>query len=355
VSGLVTIGDELVADRYSYLSTLSLFVLLGGAVSWLWGVRLAGVLRYLFRLAIVAISIGLVGACGYHARRILPIWHDSLSLWGYAVEQRPASYKAWNNLGGALVKARRFGEAEHACREALKRRPDYATGYYNLGVALSRQVRPAEAAEAYANAIRLDPTNARAHANLGTALIWLDKPAEAIEALNRALQLDAHSVPNAYFQRGEAHRKLGQYDASVENYLAAIRMNPRQLGPHAALADVYLSLERIDEAESAALQAVVLRPDRPEGHYALAQVRAKQRRLAEALQELRRALASLQFFRDRARTDPHLRELRLDPRFGRMMRQLPATKPAERSYDGAGQSIGTGPVPTPSRMVAMCT
>jgi len=327
VCGLITIGDELVADRYAYLPTLALFVLLGGVFLWLWDTRSGGVWGYGRRLVAVGAAAAVVVACGWQARRIMPIWHDSLALWTHATERRPESYKAWNNLGGALTKDKRYAEAERACRKAVHLWPDYATAHYNLGVALTRQGRQAEAAEAFRRAIQIQPTHAQAHANLGAVLIWLDHPEGAIKELNEALRLGYERHSSVHTQLGEAYRKLGRPDKAVEHYKKAI-LSPRHMGPLAGIADAYLSLGQIKKAEKAALQAFLARPDRPQGRYALAQVRSYQRRFGEAFSQLRWVLPKHPFFRQRALEDPHLRDLRLDPRFDELMRSLPATLPA---------------------------
>lgn len=333
VSGLITIGDELVADRYSHLPTMSLFVLLGGMFFYLWLAAYAIGARFLIRLALTTAAAGVVAACTWQARQIIPIWRDSVSLWMRATDRQPGSHKAWNNLGASLSKLQRFSEAERACRRAVDLKPDYGTGHYNLGVALSRLGRSEDAVNAFAGAVRFDPNGARGHANLGTVLIWLGKYEQAVAELKRALELDAPKVPNAHFQLGEAYRKLGRFEEARDAYRTAITVTPRSIAPLAGLADVSLSLGRISEAEEAAIRATEARPDRPEGNYALAQVQTRQGRLTHAIRHLRIALTNHPSYRDRAWEDPHLRELRLDPRFETMMRDLPATRPATR-HDG---------------------
>jgi len=326
VSGLITIGDELVADRYSYLPTSGLFVLLGGVFVTFWQVEWSGAIRSVWRVAVTVVAVIIVVVCGWQARRGMAVWHDSLALWTRATERRPESHKAWNNLGAVLTKAGRYAEAEDACRKAVERREDYDTGYCNLGIALTRLGRHPEAAEAYGKAIQIDPANARAHNYLGIVLIWLDRPADAVEHLNEALALDLKRVPNARFHLGEAYRKLGRHEDAAGCYEAVIKTHPKKVLAHAGLADVYLSLGRVSDAKAAAFRAVALMPGRPESRYAMAQVLSRQSRVTEALDKLRRALANHQPSRDRALTDPHLDAVRLDPRFKRMMRRLPAIK-----------------------------
>ena len=328
-SGLITIGDELVADRYSYLPTLSLFVLGGGMLLWLWEISWLGRLRLAWRASLAMGTAALLTVSARQAAGVMVVWQDSLTLWQHVIERRPRSHKAWNNLGGALAKDKRFAEAERVCRRAIELDPDRAAGHHNLGVILTRMNRDAEAEPAFREAIRLNPDHGHAHASLGTVLVWMNKPAEAIEHLKTAMRLDPEGVPNAHFQIGEAYRRLEKFEEAARSYEIAIRMKRSILAPLAGLADVNLSLGRIEQAEEAAQQAVNLRPDRPEGRYALAQVRSRQGRVDQALGLLRKALAKHGFYRYRARIDPHLRMVRTDPRFEQMMSRLPALAPPD--------------------------
>ncbi len=329
VCGLVTIGDELVADRYSYLPTMAVFALLSGVWLRLWRVRIARAKRVVVRVLLLVLAGSATFAFGLSTRRLIPVWEDSLSLWAYATARRPESHKAWNNLAGTLAdrQHRRYEEAAEACRRALAIRPDFASAHYNLGVALIRLGEYAEGETALRRALALGEDSARLHAALGTVLNWLDRPEEAIEHLERALRLQPARVPNAHFQLGEAYRKLGKIQEATRHYERAVRIQPGGIGPHAGLADVYLSQDRIAEAEKHALIACSITRLRPQGRYALVQVRTKQGRYDEALRMLRALLQEFPPMGERALSDPHLRELRTQPRFRVLLRGLlpPAT------------------------------
>jgi tetratricopeptide (TPR) repeat protein len=339
VCGLITIGDELVADRYSYLPTMSLFVLFDGILLSVWAFEVRRFWQGVLRAACVAAAAGAVTACAWEARSLMPVWHDSLALWTYVAQRRPDSYKAWNNLAGALLRTERYPDAERACRKAIEIKPDYPTGLYNLGLALIHQGRHEQAREALTEALRLDPDYAYAHAMLGTLLImWMHRPAEAIEHLEAGLRLDPKGLHRTCYLLGEAYRQIGNYDAAIRSFNMSIKTqsNPRNTIVNlAALTDVYLSLNRIDLAETAAARIASVASGWPDGQYALAQVRCRQGRIDEALQQLQRALKAKPFLRDRARTDPHLENVRANPRFERMMSDLHAASQPPRGPNKA--------------------
>jgi tetratricopeptide (TPR) repeat protein len=271
---------------------------------------------------------------------LMPVWHDSLALWTYVTQRRPDTCKAWNNLGGALIRAERHADAERACRKAIELKPDYPTGLYNLALALIHQSRHEEAREALTEALRLDPDYAHAHATLGTLLtMWMHRPAEAIEHLETGLRLDPKGLCRTYYLLGDAYRRLGNYDAAIKAFNMSVKTipdPPNIVTNLAALTDVYLSLNRIDQAEAAATQIVKAAPGWADGRYALAQVRCRQGRIDQAIEELQLALKVKPFLRDRARTDPHLGNVRADPRFARMMSELPAASQPIKSAGEAG-------------------
>ncbi|MBN1344865.1 MAG: tetratricopeptide repeat protein [Phycisphaerae bacterium] len=334
VAGIVTIGDELVADRYSHLPTLSLFVLLGGGFALCWELGARGAARHAARVGLVVAAAGILTALTLEARRIMDVWHDSMSLWTYACERRPESHKAWNNLAGAIVHdeqrpvRERFAAALPLYHKAIELRPDYATGYFNLGCAyfMMGQLEPAR--EAFEAAIAREPSGSRAYTALGTVLNWEGRPGEAKGYLERAIALDRKGALHATYQLGESYRQLGKPEEAVKYYRMALERWPRWLGPLSGLADAYLSLNRVKEAEEAATEAVRTSARRPEGRYANVQVLVRQERFEEALAELLSVLTEYPVYRQRALKDPHLRELRLEPRFQRMMRLLPSTAPA---------------------------
>ncbi len=329
VSGLLTMGDELAADRYSYLPSLSIIALVGGGFLLVWLVVPVGALwravRVLLSVAAVLVVIGL----GREARRLVPVWHDSLSLWSYATRQSPTSAKAWSNLGATLSKVDRNREAEEACRKAISLRPAYASAHYNLGIALTHQSRHDEAKEELLRAIQIDPTDARSHAMLGNVLMmWLNRSAEAVEHLEAAVRLDPKGMSRSYFMLAECYRQLGRYDAALRAHELSIQGNPKPgntILNRAAMVDVLLHMNRLDRAEQIVDALVRTAPASPEVLYAVAQLRTRQGRLRDALASLEPALKGQPLHYDRAQRDTHLDRLRDMPDFRRMMHRRPTT------------------------------
>jgi Flp pilus assembly protein TadD len=152
-------------------------------------------------------------------------WQDPATLWADAAVKSPASYRARNNLGRALIgqgqpqqaaqqfneairinpnyaeahnnlgtlhaRGGRFEQARKHLATAIELNPRYAEAYNNLGVALLSQGLAYDAAVQLAHAVRLAPGYAKAHANLATALIKLNRQEAACRHLFIAKSLDA--------------------------------------------------------------------------------------------------------------------------------------------------------------------
>ena len=139
VIGLVQVGSQSHADRYTYLP------LVGFAVALVW---LAGALAprgAAARRGVALCAAAWVAALGAAAVSQTAVWRDDLTLLGHTVRVTKDNYVIMNNLGEALAKAGRRDEAIAVLREAVRISPDHCNASYNLGLNLLRQSRPLEA------------------------------------------------------------------------------------------------------------------------------------------------------------------------------------------------------------------
>jgi len=162
-SGLVRIGNQIAADRYSYVAMIGLVPLLA--------VALAAALRPIVSphqpaIALALILATLVVEIGL-TRRQCAIWHDSVALWTHAYDHGAANNsRVLNNLGYSLTLDGRVAEAVPYLRRALELEPSYANGRHSLGTALVALGRDDEAATEFQEALRLDPQHAESRRDL---------------------------------------------------------------------------------------------------------------------------------------------------------------------------------------------
>jgi tetratricopeptide (TPR) repeat protein len=183
VIGLVQVGAQAMADRYTYLPSLGVLILA------VWGAHeLTGSWRYQVRALWVAGGVAVV-VCPLLTREQITYWKDSEALFRHALEVTQNNPLAHNGLGVALDEKGQIDEAIRQLQEALRLGPDNADVHYNLGVAFFQQGRTAEAIRQFQETVRLRPNHAEAHNNLGTALGLQGQTTEAIRQYQEALRL----------------------------------------------------------------------------------------------------------------------------------------------------------------------
>jgi len=184
VIGIVPSGPKIMADRYTYIPLIGLFIIVA------WGVPdLLRAWRYRRNALTVStgiVIIGLMVSSWFQVRH----WESSIPLFRHTLDVTVNNYTAHCNLGTTLAKQ---GEQEEAIKhyyEALHIKPDYALAHNNLGVELAEQGKREEAIKHYNEALRIKPLYAEAHNNLGVELMLRGKHKEALVYFSEGLRID---------------------------------------------------------------------------------------------------------------------------------------------------------------------
>ena len=197
--GIVQVGSQARADRYTYLSLIGLFLM----VTWTVGELC---LRWRHRKLVLGAAMGVVLAILTACTSIqIPYWRNSESLWTHALACTSDNFIGQDNLGNILLKKGNVDEAITHYQKALQIKPDYAESHNNLGNVLIQQGQLDEAIAQLQQALRIKPYYAEAHINLGNALLRKGNVDEAIVHYQKALQIK----PNY----AEAHYNLGMRPA----------------------------------------------------------------------------------------------------------------------------------------------
>jgi protein O-mannosyl-transferase len=183
VIGLVQVGKQAMADRYTHAPSLGVLVLA------VWGAcELTRRWRHPL-LALWVVGSAAILLCFALTRQQLAHWKDSEALFRHALEVTENNFVAHNNLAIALVRKGQLDAGVSQYREALRLEPGNADAHYNLGVAFGRKGELDAAISQFHETLRLQPENANAHNNLGTALGMQGKTDEAISQYREALRL----------------------------------------------------------------------------------------------------------------------------------------------------------------------
>jgi tetratricopeptide (TPR) repeat protein len=247
VSGVVQAGSQAMADRFTYLPQIGLFVMAA------WGGRDLLARWPVPPPALAACAVTLLLALGGATWRQVGYWHDSTRLFTHALEVTSGNWLAHNNLGDALAREGKLEEATRQFTESVRLEPSNPDAHYNLGVVLHRQGHPAEAIAHYREAVRLAPDHPNAHSNLGVALLDVDEVEQAIGELQQAFLM--HPDAGTHFNLGLALARQGRTDEAIEHYREAVRLQPDFGEARQHLADALASQAKTEEARGPASSA----------------------------------------------------------------------------------------------------
>jgi len=183
VIGLVQIGSQAMADRYTYVPHIGLFILL------VWSVPAVAVRSRYGKFAVGALCASVLLGLSAMARVQAGYWRYGVTLYTHAIRVTNKNWLAWNNLGMQHLNAGRFDTALGCFSEAARIKSNYADAWYNAGVARQRLGQTAQAIESYQTSLRLESRNADGWTNLGLARQTIGDYASAIKAYQTALQL----------------------------------------------------------------------------------------------------------------------------------------------------------------------
>jgi tetratricopeptide (TPR) repeat protein len=258
VIGIIQIGSHAMADRYHYLPSIGIAVMVA------WGAPL--LFQRKDRRKEILLPLGIVSLavmafltwqqCGY--------WKDSISIFNHSLQVTKDNYLArnnrgtaysklgqydlaiedynaaislnpdaevYNNRGVAYANIRQYQLAIDDYNEAFKLKHDYTDAYNNRGIVYYKLGRHQLAVEDFSQAIGLKPDNAMYYKDRGNAYFELNQYEKAIKDYNDAIRLKPDYL-TAYNNRGNAYSELGQQQLAIEDYRTAIRLKPDDFFPY---------------------------------------------------------------------------------------------------------------------------
>jgi tetratricopeptide (TPR) repeat protein len=254
VIGLVQVGAQSMADRYMYIPSIGLFILV------VWGVHaLCGSSARWQRMGACGGAIALIGCVACTSVQVT-YWRDGVSLFRHAVEVTTDKWAAYGHLGNALDISGRKAEALSYYAEVVRLQPYYAEGHWNLGTILMEQDRLEEAVNHLNIAIACSPNFARAHYNLGIALGKQGKTEEAIAHYAEAVRLDPTN-PDMRFNLGQALLKQNKAAGAAAQFAEALRLKPDDAQTRYRLAQALARQHKSREAVAQYRETLRVLPD----------------------------------------------------------------------------------------------
>ena len=303
VIGIIQFGSHSMADRYTYVSFLGLFILVAwgipellcgkrgddgspGGASALPFVSLISVSALavaawayvgcwknsydLFAHALAATHNNVVAHCSFadelKLRGRLP---EATAHYQRALEINPFDSIALNNLGVALAESGKRENAKRLFYRAIKINPMDAEAHNNIGVALAAEGRLGDAITHYFKALKSAPGHAMAHYNLGVALMAQAKIDEGIKHLAYAARLSPDDA-RIHYDLALALAQKGDLDAAIREFQTTVRLQPGNAGPYYNLGVAFAAQHRFREAVEAYRRSIRLDPRNPSAHKNLA-------------------------------------------------------------------------------------
>jgi tetratricopeptide (TPR) repeat protein len=288
VIGLIQVGVQAMADRYTYVPQMGLLIAL------VWCVHALAKRRPIRNLALPVFGIAVLLCCMILTRQQITWWRDSETLFQHAVTVTTNNYIARLNLGVALQDEGRLKEALSEYNVALAIDPTWSMAYENIGSVFTRRHRYSEASlwlekasaldpkdatihyrladvldklgrtdEAlahYQEAVRLNPTYFDARAKLGLALSHKGLLDEAIRQLQVAAELKPDSG-DVHYNLGNTFARRGQFAEAITQFQKALKLNPNDAETHNNLGVVLFTIRRPEEAVIQFQEALRLKPD----------------------------------------------------------------------------------------------
>jgi Flp pilus assembly protein TadD len=234
VIGLVQIGMQSHADRYTYVPYVGLFIALA------WSLGVLGERGRAVRAAMATAGVLAIASLAVVAHTQTATWRTSEVLWSHAIAVDPGNAKAHNSLGAIYGNTGRIQQAEREFKEALRLRPDMREGLHifpNLGRSLVAQGKLAEAIPYLERAWQLKPDDAALASELGNAYLGLDRTSDAMRVWRDAVRLNPQ-LEDTWFMLGIALAAGGNFVEARHAFSEVLRINP-------ARKDAAMALQRL--------------------------------------------------------------------------------------------------------------
>jgi tetratricopeptide (TPR) repeat protein len=255
VLGFVQVSQNSMADRFTYLSSLGPFLMIGLAAAWIWEKADFFMIQgRMLKPSAVLLGLLLCVAMGYATVKQIAVWRTASDLWNYVIEKQPnrqpmprAMAAPHINLGMTYLTQNLVEKALNEFIIALKINPESAVAHNNLGYVYAGQNRIDEAINEYKTALRLMPRYPTAHNNLGNAYMLQNRFDEAMNEYKTTLEQQPDDIA-AHYNLGNVYLNLALFDKAIVELESAIALNPDEPDAHNNLGIAYLSLNLLDNA-----------------------------------------------------------------------------------------------------------
>lgn len=306
VIGLVQVGAQAMADRYTYISYFGLFIML------VWGVSdIFEKLKIKQTVFLMIFSIWIL-VLTFLAYQQTALWRNSEIFYRYVLSVTKGNFLTAHNLCHYLLMENRPEEAEGYCQQSIEINPNYAEAFNTLGIVQMKQQKFAEAEKNFRRTVELWPRYWTAHSNLATCLSLQNKPEEAEKVLAALVnttfdQVDPSIWADSVRTLALAYFSQKNYEKAAENFRRVLYVAPQRTDVRTDLALTLFESKNYNEAQEQIEQSLRENPNEARSHFIYGLILLKKNRQNEATQSFEKAL---QLNPDLAEARENLKKLR---------------------------------------------
>jgi tetratricopeptide (TPR) repeat protein len=316
VIGLVQVGDQAMADRYTYMPLIGLFIMIVWCVP-----DIVKPLPYR-KIILNCGSILIIITLSILSWQRCQLWGDKVALWsdalknnkvaftynirglGYAdqgqyqraIEDfnaamaiKPDHAEAIINRANVYVAIGQYGQALRDFNHALKLKPHFADNYYNRGILYLKMNRFDLAIDDFTMAIRIEPNMADAYNNRGVAFLVKRQYEKAFADFNQTLRINQNNA-QAYYNRGILYNIHKQYDLAIEEFIKALKIKPDYAAAYFNMGLAFSAQGKFAEAINSYENTLRIQPNNIDALKNQGIILKKMKRLAEANNQFKRIL-----------------------------------------------------------------
>lgn len=279
VIGLMQVGNQALADRYSYLPLIGIFIL----VVW-FGQRIGERFSQRGTLALQLTAAGILIACCWLTRQQVWRWQNSITLFAPVAARFPDNYVGHAIVGAAYAQQTNYPQAIFHLQRAIEILPTEPDSYKEIGDIFVVSNRLDDAIACYQRAIELQPTHFASQYQLAMALTKQDRNEEALQAFTAATTLKPDNSLAQYHLANTLVR-LRRVEPAIPHYERALQLQPNRVEVLNNLAYAYAQIGKADHAIATFQQALQLNPELAETRVNLGAILLRQNQIAPAIEQ----------------------------------------------------------------------
>jgi tetratricopeptide (TPR) repeat protein len=290
VIGIVQVGAQSMADRYTYVPFFGLFTML------VWGASEIFERLRLNRNLVAAVVAVVLAALGFAAFKQTAYWRNSETLYTHTLAAGQGNFIIKLNLCNHLMRENRLEEAEKYCLASIAENPNYVDSYNTLGVIDVKTQKLDAAIVNFRKSLALNPSDAVVYTNLAAPLAMLGKPEEAEQNIDKAAALykktgaSVSILDGAYSSLAASYAGQQKFDKAAEILARLVQSSPEKIDVRVNYALALYFQNKLDEAKTEIERAVRQNPNYAESYNLLGMILIKQNRRDEAVKQFEKAL-----------------------------------------------------------------